>query len=348
MNTTDTPFALDLVPSSGLPEVPATLLHACPVPRSGASGAAGLAASIVPDVLGRLVYVRRAWLDEAERLATSVPRSSTIWHVVATATLWDLLVRAASDRTCPPELRARSVVAVLSLRCMSTDEAGIGHLQRTHVADLATVLPTVGARLYELVRIAREPLAPRHLDALASDLVLALDDIEALPLEAAPALVASAPVTARPPSDTSACFPLGVDLREVFLGLNDHLLTSKQLRALFHWEAKTSFERGKRQLRAFVRPVTGMGKEYLWPLGKVLQWAHNKGKTLELKDLPDEVRDQVGSLIDRPPPRSALPTGDAVHEGLHIGARGSRGGPSPSVADPSTVPNDCEDNDQVA
>lgn len=332
-------------------QIPPTLLHACPAPFVGASGAAGLVASIVPDVLGRLVQERPLWVEDAERLASSVPRSSSVWHLVVTATLWDLLVRAANDRTCPPKLRARSVVALLSLRCGSTDEVGIGQVQRTHVADLAAVLPTVGARLYELVRIAREPLTPRHLEALASDLVLVLDEVAALPLdEAAPVPALSAAATPDPAPGDEEQLPLGVDLRDVFLGLNDHLLTSRQLRALFHWEAKTSFERGKRQLRAFVRPVTGMGKEYLWPLGKVLQWARNKGKTLELKDLPDEVREQVVSLLDRPPPRSGLglSANVAVHEGLHLGARGSRGRPCTSAAGPSTVHNDHEDNDQVA
>ena len=335
-------------------EVPSTLLQACPAPRPGVSGgAAGLAAWVVPDVLGRLERARRAWLEEAERVAGSVPRSSSIWHVVASAALWDLFVRTANDRACPPELRARSTVALLSLRCGGGEDHGIGYVERTHVADLESVLPTIGERLYELVRLARQPLVPRYLDALASDLVLVLDELEALPVQAPPASLVATPTAPAPPSapsDALVDLPLGVDLQEVFLGLNDHLLTSKQLRALFHWQAKTSFERGKRQLRAFVRPVTGMGREFLWPLGKVLQWARNKGKTLELKDLPEEIREDVVSLLDRPPPRGAVTTSadHAIHVGLHVGARGSRGAPSPASADPSKALNDREDNDQVA
>jgi len=347
---------LDLV-TSDLPaaeEVPSPLVQACPTPRSGAAGgAAALAAWVVPDVLARLARVRCSWLEEAERLAASVPRSSPIWHVVASASLWDLLVRTASDRACSPELRARSTVALLSLRCGSGEDHGIGHVERVHIADLESTLPTLGARLYELVRLARQPLVQRYLDALASDLVLVLDEIEALPVQT-PTLVASPPATSPPapdlPDHAPVHLPLGVDLQEVFLGLNDHLLTSTQLRTLFHWQAKTSFERGKRQLRAFVRPVTGMGREFLWPLGKVLQWAKNKGKTLERKDLPEEIREDVESLLDRPLSRSAVAASAdlAIHEGLHVGARGSRGGPSPTAADPSSVRNDREDNDQVA
>lgn len=347
---------LDLV-TSHLPAAeegtPSLLLDACPAPRSGTSGgAAGLATWVVPDVLGRLERARQSWLDEAERLAASVPRSSPIWHVVASAALWDLLVRTASDRACPPELRARSAVALLSLRCASGEDHGIGYVERIHVADLEIALPTLGERLYALVRLARQPLVQRYLEALASDLVLVLDDIEALPVQAPASLVASptAPAPPSPPSNALVDLPLGVDLQEVFLGLNDHLLTSKQLRTLFHWQAKTSFERGKRQLRAFVRPVTGMGREFLWPLGKVLQWARNKGKTLALKDLPEEIREDVVSLLDRPPARGAMAASAdyAIHEGLHVGARGSRGAPPPTAADPSNVLKDCEDNDQVA
>lgn len=276
------------------------VLRACDAPRHGIAGVQRIAATSIPHLLQLLSETRRAWLEQALSDATGSGQPQR-------ESLWQLLLRAANDRQACPALRGLATVTVLALRVDAGESvAAIGHAEQLRIMDLDSALPKLGARLYELVRLARMDLPPRHLDALGKELIDVLDQLEATAPTTAPARPES-----RPLSDKEVC--------DIFLGArDDQYLTSQQVRRLFGWTAKTTWERNKRVLRRLARPIPGHGRSYLWPWKGIVQFASNKGiRNLALADLPDEIRMTVAQQMHVARPE--MSKDEAIHQGLRVG-----------------------------
>lgn len=277
-------------------------------PHGGVAGVPRLACEVVRDLLKVLAVTRRVWLVEALQDRTAATGTSGTSPDEERAPLWRVVLRATNDRTAEAPLRALATIAALALRAEAGEsDAAIGHLEHIRIMDLGGALPALGARLYELVRLARQPLAERHLETLGAELIDLLDQLEAIvPISS---LV---PVEQRPISPD--------ELTKVFRDTpDDRLLTSREVQQMFRW-SKTTFERQKKVFRHLVKPIPGRGKSLLWPALALLKWGQRKGKEVSWRDLPEDLQTKLTYILGHHRiARPRLSKDAAISQGLHVG-----------------------------